>query len=314
MEVTVENLTSSRENSKIAKHEFNLHFKKNSKMIYAFVEGKEDVSFYRCFIEHLLPADWEVEVLIEGNRDKVLSTYETFDWRVFNKKQIVFFVDRDLSEFKNEDLSSKENLYVTDCYSIENSIVNGQTLWNVLKELCHFSELKYEDKTLIISLFERQLNIFYEEMVPLMSWILHWTLLNIKPNLQNMRTFFNKLFYFQNGELFKKDVDFCDYVHKNCGMTRSKCCEIINVVPIFKENDKYKKFTRGKFVYAFFVNFCISLHNDHANIPINSLQKTLKSHPQLDIWNVALRSRAPRTLECFLSRTVKDFIISKSAA
>lgn len=83
---------------------------------------------------------------------------------------------------------------------------------------------------------------------------------------------------------------------------------------MFKENNKRKCFTRGKFVYAFFIDFCSSLSNDYDNIPISSLTKTVKTQPLLKIQTVASCCRIPATLKNFLENTICNFISDKLAA
>ena len=103
-----------------AYHEFLLRYKVSANIVYGILEGKEDPMFYRGLIERQLPEGWEVELVPAGCKDNVLRAVDAFDWTRFSPKRICFFVDRDLSDFISEVAVSRENVYVTDNYSIEN--------------------------------------------------------------------------------------------------------------------------------------------------------------------------------------------------
>ena len=116
-------------------HEFLLRYKKSEKSIYSFFEGNDDPSFYRGFLEYVIPSDTKLFIWPSGNKDRVIQLYDSFDWSRFSKQQILFFLDRDLSELLNHSLPNDTNVYITDNYSIENDIVTLNTLDRVFKEL-----------------------------------------------------------------------------------------------------------------------------------------------------------------------------------
>src|SRR3989339_1789666 len=155
-------------------HEFLCRFSKNKKCVYGFVEGKEDISYYRGFIEHMIPHNWMVELWPVRNKDYVKKLHSIFDWTRFSRKQIAFFIDKDLSLFLNEDIHKKQNIYTTDNYSIENDIVTPCTLDRVLTEIYNLTNLSKEEKDNILNAFEKELNSFAEAMIPVMSWIIYW--------------------------------------------------------------------------------------------------------------------------------------------
>ncbi len=105
------------ESSNAAYHDFLLRYKVNERIVYGFVEGKDDPTFYRSLIEHNLPEGWEVVLIKSGNKDTVLSILEFMDWKRYPPKRVAFFVDRDLSEFFGGQAKVAENLYLTDNYS-----------------------------------------------------------------------------------------------------------------------------------------------------------------------------------------------------
>jgi hypothetical protein len=155
-------------------HEFLHYYKATARVVYGFVEGKDDPAFYRGFIENSLPSEWDVELIRAGKKDKVLGALNSMDWLRFPKKRVCFFVDRDLSEFLGEQLPSGENLYITDNYSIENDVVTFRTMKRVLEEVLNITEFDQTEIRVIQELFESNLDTFREVMVSVMSQILIW--------------------------------------------------------------------------------------------------------------------------------------------
>lgn len=118
-----------------AYHEFLLRYSAPNSTVYGFVEGKDDPSFYRSVIDRFLPNDWSVELFVSGNRKKVLDTEAAFDWTRFSRQQVAFFIDRDLVHFLDPSLNYLENVYVSDGYSVENSIVTKEVFLRLLQEV-----------------------------------------------------------------------------------------------------------------------------------------------------------------------------------
>ena len=99
-------------NSKIScHHEFLSRYSKTKRVVYGFVEGKDDPCFYRGFIDSVISNKWEVELWAAGNKEQVYNIYKNIDWRHFSKKRICFFVDRDLSDVIPEDLHQDLNIH-----------------------------------------------------------------------------------------------------------------------------------------------------------------------------------------------------------
>lgn len=116
-------------------HEFLLSYKASRPIVYGFVEGREDPSFYRGFIESALPDGWSVRLIRSGNRDSVLSVLAEMPWDWFSAERVCFFIDRDLSDFLPGTTTIAQNLYITDNYSIENDLVNSHVLERALEEI-----------------------------------------------------------------------------------------------------------------------------------------------------------------------------------
>ena len=320
MSLIAEHRTARKNKAKIVLHEFKIRFKKNCNIIYGFVEGKDDPSFYRGFIENIIPSDWSVELWSLGGKDGVIDIYSYLDWRRFNKHQIVFFIDKDLSEFIKEAAPKDINIYVTDNYSIENDIVNANTCDRVLREVCGFSELSYEKAGKIKTHFIGQLEIFQRSLIPVMSNIVIWRKNNIKANLNNICM--KHAFRINMGRLKKiakpKGCEnLVEYIHAQCNlpMNNEKLASDISIE--FEKNEHYKKYTRGKYLLWFLVEFCLSIQRDYNKLGFVQIDNKPKMTTNLSQPNaivlIAPRCRLPLSLKQFFKNTIEKYMELKEA-
>ena len=168
-------------------HEFKLRYSKTSKVVYGFVEGKDDPSFYHGLIDNALPEDWEVELWPAGSKKNVYKIRDGFDWRRFKKRRICFFVDRDLSELIPEKYPVAPNIYSTPCYSIENIVASRGVCRRVLTEALGFATAPKKEIDNVCDHFERELENFYVQLVPVMAWILNWRRSKQPASLSNIQ-------------------------------------------------------------------------------------------------------------------------------
>lgn len=295
-------------------HEFLLRYSKTSKVVYGFVEGKEDPCFYRGFIELLLPDDWGVELWPAGNKDRVYEIHKAIDWRRFKKSRVCFFVDRDLSDLIPETLDQDTNIYVTTGYSIENDVVNKAACHRVLSELCGFANTNHGDLEAVCVLFEQELEAFLEALVPIMAWILAWRKSGKRPNLNDI--LMRDLFSVANGRLQsnttpKGKTNVPVYLHDQCNVVHDPGIDIASIQAKFGQKGNYRKFTRGKYVFWFLIEFCNAVHRDAA-VLFKGMQNPPKMHLNLSCSNgmavIGTRSRIPRSLRGFLQLTFCAYI------
>lgn len=311
------------ETETIVLHEFKLRYKKKSNTIYGFVEGKEDPCFYRGFMENSIPNDWKVELWSASNKDNVYKIYLKFDWRKFDRNQILFFVDRDLSEFLEKKYVSAENIYITDRYSIENDIVEKNTCDRVLRELCGFHNLEYGEFEKITNLFELQLDVFQKALIPVMSSILYWhrnNLLKKKSGLNNI--LMKHIFSIEKG-IVKLNANpnnkenIIVYAHEQCNINPINREIIALIAKDFEENNHYKKFVRGKYLFWFLVEFCISINKHCMTLDFISIVHQPKMAVNLcqtnGVVQIAPRCRMPDSLKHFLKKTVLKYVQLKTA-
>ena len=312
----------TRENkSRIALHEFKIRFKKDSNIIYGFVEGKDDPCFYRGFIENAIPHDWDIELWNVGGKEGVIDVYSKIDWRSFRKSQILFFVDKDLSEFTKEVIRDEINIYVTNNYSIENDIVNSVTCNRVLREVCGFSELEYQISDQIKIHFDEQLECFQKALIPAMSNIIIWRKNNNKANLNDICM--KHVFQIRNGYLKeisrpKKKENLIVYIHDQCNLRMTDGNSIAEITEIFEEKKYYEKYIRGKYLLWFLVEFCLSIYRDYNTLSFIEINKKPKMVTTLSQSNaivlIATRCKIPLSLKSFFKNTIEKYIALKKAA
>jgi hypothetical protein len=178
-------------------HEFLLRYSKKRTIVYGFVEGKTDPTYYRGFIEYILPEGWDVELWPAGNKTSVLAIHANIDWSRYPKNRVCFFIDRDLSDLVKETLVKDVNIYITDCYSIENDVVKSSTVRRALTEIFGFSSANHSELDRACEAFNQALEAFMLAMVPLMAWILYWRRKSIPANLNDISM--QHLFEYKSG-------------------------------------------------------------------------------------------------------------------
>jgi len=296
-------------------HEFLTRYSKTSKVVYGFVEGKDDLCYYQGFVEQILPDDWEVELWPAGNKKEVYRIHEALDWRRFPKRRVCFFVDRDLSELIPEKLVADINIYVTDAYSIENSIVKWGTCRRILTEICGFSDVNHNELDEVRNLFEKQLENFLKTMIPIMAWILAWRRSQERANLNKIDM--KDLFSFSNGQLQskshpKRHSSPVRYIHTVCDLQIDPSVDVASLESELSKGKAYRRFTRGKYVFWFLAEFCHSVWKS-APAFFNSVKRSPKMNegllsPKNGMTIVGNRGRLPQSLRKFLDETFCSYI------
>ena len=295
-------------------HEFLARYSRRSKVVYGFVEGKDDPCFYRGFIELLLPDEWEVELWPAGNKDQVYRVHSSIDWRRFPKTRICFFVDRDLSDVIPERLRTDRNIYVTTGYSIENDVVRKAVCKRLLVELYGFSGVDHGELEAVGSMFEEELEVFLRGLVPIMAWIVHWRRRGARPNLNDI--LMRDLFAFREGHIQanqtpKGKANVFIYIHEQCNITFDSTVDVASILAEVGRKSVYRTLTRGKFLFWFLVKFCESVHGSATSlfpsfVGVSKASVTLS--PTGGMAVVGTRARIPASLRAFLESTFCAYI------
>ncbi len=289
-------------------HEFLSRYNKRRKAIYAFTEGKEDLSFYRGIIDAILEEGWKVEIWHAGNKSKVFELYDKVDWETFNRHQILFFVDRDLSEYLENAQRIEDNIYITDLYSIENYYVEEQTFERVITECYGFNIIGKDDLDRIVQHYCVQLERFRNYAVEIMSWIIVWRRRGRKPCLNDIKL--NELFSMNDTILVLNgtESDFVkNKIHQSIGIDIDEV-NIDEVKEEFLGKDGKSKFIRGKYLAWFLVFYCEWVYSN-VNLIVPTIAQSPKKHIQLGQSNasyiIAPRIQAPISLIRFLHYNIE---------
>ena len=70
-----------------------------SKRVFFVVEGKDDIPYYATKADIYIPEDWKLTIVHAQNRKKAVEAYRHLDWACYKKSRILFFIDRDLSDY-----------------------------------------------------------------------------------------------------------------------------------------------------------------------------------------------------------------------
>lgn len=144
-------------------------------------EGNDDQSFY---FNYLQDVKFNVRTYISNGKPNSIDIYDKLDWETYDKKRIIFFIDRDYSRLLNERVPDDINIYETTFYSIENYISNKLILRRLINEILHYHE--QENINQIIQIFESQYENFFKAIKPIIAWVLIIRSNNLKANLNQI--------------------------------------------------------------------------------------------------------------------------------
>ncbi len=149
--------------------DFLYRYDPKKKQVFAFYEGDEDSSFYHRLLKKYIGEDCELEEIVAGCKNNILKLQREFNWECYDNKQIVFFVDRDLSHWLGESINLDTNIFVTDEYSIENYIVNSTAFKVWLVNFEGFSRANKKEIDYMLDEFNSCIYKFKDKMIPIMA-------------------------------------------------------------------------------------------------------------------------------------------------
>lgn len=268
--ITKESLIAERESVNEAVLKIKQKYSKSptAKTVFIVVEGKDDVTFYGMKAEIYKHQSLRIQVIPAGNRKKVVNTYRKLDWDNFTKSNILFIIDRDLSDYTGEDTPTDENIYITDNYSIENDVCTQNTFIKVLKYLAQLNDIDDIDESELISFYNNSKQQFYNIAIPIMALILYWKLNGVKANYANVN--FNNIFQIENNNLtlnskFNDYNEVIEYVCKQSNVTFNPSIDLEYYKNLLQSQHKPIHYIRGKYLSCFFttvINYAVTNSNN----------------------------------------------------
>lgn len=293
----VEELRSERIGRTVAYTQFLNDYKKDKvEIVYGFVEAKEDMSLYSSCIYKELPPDGIIHLIPCSGKYKVRDTYNLINWTKYSKHRVCFFRDRDLSDYieDDNDLCVCDNCYITDGYSIENSLITKQLLRRLLREVLGYQSDSYEITDEIVEKFILDKIEFENQLKNVMSHIIYWKKNNIVSPLDTISV--KGFVDISNRNIvYKTPEDKLNYIYSKAKVDFTKCdiTEIALIESSISTDDKFRTIIRGHFISEFFIRYC----ND-----IKKCQQDLSI--KLDVNNIiAPRCEKIESLSNFIRNT-----------
>lgn len=296
-----------------AYHTFLLLYKARNNCVYGFCEGKDDPIFYQSLIESKLPNRWTVKLIPAGSKNKVIRAYHAFNWKRFDEERICFFIDRDLDDYLGPPRPLKSNVYITDGYSIENSVYECQMLLNVLSEIYQISLLSSVEEDIIAKIIKSNLDVFAAAMTPIMAQILLWRRSGVQANLNNLNL--DHLFKFVDARVASDSREvLLQTAARHIGSALSPEGDIADAEQEISGCSDLCMLIRGKYIAWFMLRQCEALWKE-----IGSIIKRFTSRPKKRIEFghknahvvFAPRARMPVSLCRFLDSNYIRYIRSR---
>ena len=236
--------------------EYKLKAKKDKPTVHLFVEGEGDKPFYGLFVRAVTQGTFRIEYYPCGDRNKVLEALAIIE--EIQNNICLFFVDKDLTDFVQEETPENNRLYITDYYSIESFLVNPQILRTYLQETVS-QHNKNINLDVIEEKFEVQLSRFYKIMIPIMAWVIALKRQGKKPNIKNIDL--SKIYTFNEEMVIVRTRGYNQssrlaYLEYECGVSTDNHCKTA-IRETVRElcNNNPKMFVRGKWEAWFMLEF-----------------------------------------------------------
>jgi hypothetical protein len=284
-------------------HKFLTNYDPNSERIYAFVEGDADEVFYRAQIQKYLPDERKIYTYNCEGKAGVAKAYEDVVKRYPKCERVLFFLDKDVDDIVGVQWPSDPRIFVTECYSIENYVINKQALNRYFKDYVKIRRVDI-DVASVLDRFEKDLAHFHQMMLPVMAWIVIMRRAGCRVVLNDVNP----------GELFSVTDDGNRRKQKRCSIAylikvtqaksasptwpsiRTTCSELRRLPA--------KAYIRGKFEAWWFVEFGRRILEGLERV-VREANGSIRVHMQLNpatfIQLLAAGVQTPPRLDAFLT-------------
>lgn len=249
-------------------------YKTNDNTIFCLVEGIEDISFYRPFLE-IYKEDVTVKYIVCNGKQNVIDNYRDIDWNFYDKKRVLFFIDKDFDDYIGKEIVVDNNVFITDCYSIENYLVDEKILEKFIIDNCLITNESVIKIT--IENFKNEHNTYVRQLKMISAWMMYCRKNNFKVCFNEIKM--SDLFKIdQNGKLKKKTLSsYSSKFQYLCEKTQTNHFDIEEIryyYNLISIEGNPKKFIRGKYE-LYFMFIYLKYISEHV---VNEISKEVKSY------------------------------------
>lgn len=302
--MTFTDLLRNARSSRVAmSHKFLTNYDPNSERVYAFVEGDADEAFYRAQIQKHVSDQRLIYTYNCEGKAGVAEAYADVVKRYPKCERVLFFMDKDVDDIVGVQWPTDPRIFVTDCYSIENYVVNKGALSRYFKDYVKVRKVDVDLDT-VLERFDADLDHFHKMMLPVMAWIVIMRRNGCRVILQDV----------DPGEMFQIVDDGNRRKPKRCLITyllrvtqaqgpsptwrhiRTTCGELKRLPA--------KAYVRGKFEAWWFVEFgkrIIEAVQKVVKEANGSIKVQMQLHPNTFIQLLAAGVETPTRLDAFLT-------------
>jgi hypothetical protein len=164
-------------------HQFKILYNPKGEEYHFFFEGEEDSLFFMPESRQYINSN-QTNIYDCGGKKNVVEVRDSIKSDGYDIDKCLFFIDRDFDDFLGTQATVDTHTYITDGYSIENDISTLEGVKIILMDILRISRAdpcfqKIEND------LENGFQLFYNEIRPLIAWILAAKNLGCAPNLRN---------------------------------------------------------------------------------------------------------------------------------
>lgn len=302
--------SDARKKPNVCAHIIKTEYKQGESKVYIVCEGTEDLGYYGQVLKRKF-SEIEINKKIAGGKNNVIEVYNSFDWNVYEKKKILFFVDRDFSYWTGEKQYYDTNVYITDEYSFENDAVNEKMFMEILEDLYGFANATKEELDNIRKFFYERWQTFYLNSTYIMATLLESNIVNREHRAKYVEI--QKMLKIESSNVWLESIkgkSVKEYLYEKLRLVGDHEENIICIENRFEE-DNSNYFVRGKWALSFMIklleyimdnakDYVPSLYTGEMRVPKRTCQLTQDGAMSI----LAPRIAPVKSLEKFLNENI----------
>ncbi|HBF29692.1 DUF4435 domain-containing protein [Rhizobium sp.] len=240
-------------------HEFRILYKESNHELHLFFEGDEDGLFYVPEIRRRAKGA-EIHQYICGGKKNVIAARDFIDADDYDCI-CLYFIDRDFDDYLTTQANITHNTYITDGYSVENSLCVSENLEVAFQDLLKLksNDLDYAN---IIEEVQKSLKSFHVACRSLIAWIIAAKEENLLPNLRNTTGLHKVVSIKADGSSEIKTEGFTYFKRQVLGDKPSPNFRTVMKWYRCLDLADHKLWMRGKYIYWFFPLAVVHLVTD----------------------------------------------------